>query len=220
MPSWRTRPASVSGRWLAYRQVATDTAPLFHAAGEPYPSQPSGRWHREGEGYAQYLALEAAGAWAELIRFERIRAHARSRQYERNLWLVFIDESNIADLRSFDLYTHCGLDPRIAVGEHAEAQVLAEELRIAGFRGLLSPSAALPGATNLTLFGERYEKILLTSPENWVNPEPEVRLPCNLVALAAPPPHLITQTCFRGMDHESYRDYLRHSGLPTPSGPP
>jgi hypothetical protein len=200
--------------------VATDTAPLFHAAGEPRPSQPDGRWHREGEGYAQYLALEAAGAWAELIRYERIRAHARAREYERNLWLVHVKESDIADLRSFAHYTDCGLDPRIAVGEHAHAQVLAEELRAAGFRGLLSPSAALSGATNLTLFGERYEKILLTSPERWVNPQPEVRLACNLVASAAPPPQLITQTCFVGFEHDAYREYLKEAGLPAPNGTP
>lgn len=220
MASWQTRPASVSGRWSAYRQVATDTSPLFHAAGEPTPSQPDGRWHRQGEGYAQYLALEALGAWAELIRYERIRAHARSREYERNLWLVHVEESEIADLRSFAHYTDCGLDPRIAVAEHAPAQALADELRAEGFRGLLSPSAALSGATNLTLFGERYEKILLTSPELWANPQPGVRLPCNLVAVGSPPAELITQTCFVGFEHDAYRAYLRETGLSLPGGTP
>ncbi len=55
--------------------------------------------------------FEAAGAWAELIRYERIRAHARAREYERNLWLVHVEESEIADLRGFAHYTDCGLDP-------------------------------------------------------------------------------------------------------------
>ncbi len=220
MASWQTRPASASGRWSAYRQVATDTAPLFHAAGEPHPSQPDGRWHRSGEGYAQYLALEAAGAWAELIRYERIRAHVRAREYERNLWLVHVEESDIADLRSFAHYTDCGLDPRTAVAEHVHAQALAEELRADGFRGLLSPSAALSGATNLTLFGERYEKVLLASPEGWANPQPGVRLACNLLATASPPSELITQTCFVGFEHDAYREYLRETGLAAPGGTP
>ena len=50
---------------------------------------------------------------------------------------------------------------------HEEAQALADELRAAGYRGLLSPSAALAGATNLTLFGPRYEKVLLGGLQAW-----------------------------------------------------
>jgi hypothetical protein len=218
--SWRTEPGKIAGQWLAYRQVDTESAPLFHAAGEEVPSQPDGRWHRQGEGYAQYLALEAPGAWAELIRYERIRSHARGQQYVRRLWLAFVDETDIADLSTFERYVECGLDPRLAVGDHDGAQQLADALRAAGFRGLLSPNAALAGTTNLTLFGERYEKVLLTNPENWQNPQPRLRIPCSLVAEAPPPVELITQVCFRGMEHDGYRDFLREHGLPRPSGTP
>jgi RES domain-containing protein len=205
---------------VAFRQVATDTAPLFHAAGERTPSQRSARWHRQAEGYAQYLALEPAGAWAELVRYERIRANARAQEYRRKLWMVIVDETEIADLAGFERYEQCRLDPRIAVGDHADAQTLADELRAAGYRGLLSPSAALPGATNLTLFGERYEKILLTDPGGWANPDPQLRLPCHLVAESGPPVELITSTCFIGMRHEAYRAHLRGSGRPEPPDAP
>jgi hypothetical protein len=218
--SWRTRPATVSGPWLAYRQVATDTAPLYHSAGEPIPSQPDGRWHRQGEGYAQYLALEASGAWAELIRYERIRSQARGQEYVRKLWLAYVEETDIADLSTFDRYVASGLDPRLAVGGHKGAQQLADLLCAEGFRGLLSPNAALVGATNLTLFGERYERVLLTNPEKWQNPQPGLRIPCSLVAEAPPPADLITQVCFRGMEHDGYRDFLRAQGLPSPTGTP
>jgi RES domain-containing protein len=186
---------------------------LFHAAGERVPSQRSGRWHREGEGYAQYLALQPAGAWAELIRYERIRARARAQEYVRRLWLVLIDESDIAELSTFASYAECGLDPGIAVGEHGTSQTFADELRAASYRGVLSPSAALPGATNLTLFGERYEKVLLTQLEDWSNPDPTTRLGCQLVAESAPPVELITRTCFVGFEHEAYKDYLRGQGM-------
>src|SRR5205807_4943033 len=120
MASWRAEPARVSGEWRCYRQVSPDWASLYHAAGEPIPSQSSGRWHRQGEGYAQYMALEPLGAWAELMRYEGIHGDARAESYKRSLWLVFVREQDIADLSTFDRYDACGLDPRLAVGGHAD----------------------------------------------------------------------------------------------------
>ncbi len=148
MDSWRVEPVRRSQRWVCYRQTAVDNAPLYHSAGERTPSQTSGRWHRKSEGYAQYLALEPAGAWAELIRYEHLRGGARRAEYNRRLWAVVVDETEIADLSTFLAYDQCGLDPRLAVGAHPEAQELADALIAAGYRGLLSPSAALPGATD------------------------------------------------------------------------
>jgi hypothetical protein len=197
--SWLREPQRRAERWIAFR---------------------SGRWHREGAGYAQYLALAPAGAWAELIRYERIRANARAEQYVRRLWVVVVDEKDVADLSTFGAYADCGLEPRTAVGEHEESQALADELHDTGFRGVLSPSAALPGATNLTLFGTRYEKVLLTDLTRWRNPDPDRRLACHLAAECGPPVELVTRTCFVGYEHESYRDYLRSQGLPQPQTPP
>jgi hypothetical protein len=216
VPSWRVEPERLEGTWQAYRHAAPDTAPLFHAAGERVPSQRSGRWHREGEGYAQYLSLDAAGAWCELIRYEAIRAGARASEYIRKLWLVHVRERQIANLATFELYEACGLDPRLAVAAHGPCQELAGELLEAGFRGLLSPSAALAGATNLTLFGQRYEKVLRTGSASWVNPAPDLRLACSLMAEAGPPVELLTEACFFGMAHDGYRDYLHGKGLPRP----
>lgn len=209
MASWRTEPERVAGAWHCYRQVAPDWPPLYHAAGEPVPSQRSARWHRQGEGYAQYLALEPMGAWAELVRFEGIRGGTRAAQYRRRLWLVLVRERDVADLSTFDRYDACGLDPALAVGPHEPAQALADELRAAGYRGLLSPSAALSGATNLTLFGSRYEKVLLGGLETWENPNPGVRLPCSLVAEGNPPEQLVTETVFLDVEHDGYAAWLR-----------
>ncbi len=39
----------------------------------------------------------------------------------------------------------------------SRCQLLAEELEAHSYRGVMSPSAALPGSVNLTLFGERRE---------------------------------------------------------------
>jgi RES domain len=218
--SWEAEPPRTGGPWFAYRQVAPDTAPLFHAAGERSPSQRSGRWHEQGVGYAQYLSLEPAGAWAELVRYERIRFRPRAAAYVRRLWLVYVEERDIADLRSFQAYEECGLDPRLAVGDHPASQNLAQELLSSGYRGILSPNAALAGATNLTLFGQRYEKVLKTRPDEWRNPNPDVRLACHLAAEGPPLADLVTQTCFVGMPHDGYRRHLREMGKPLPPGAP
>lgn len=220
MGSWQTEPARVSGEWHCYRQVDPKWAPLYHAAGEPTPSQSDARWHRLGEGYAQYMALEPLGAWAELVRYEGIRGNARANEYRRELWLMFVREDDIADLSTFGHYDACGLDPRLAVGKHTESQKLADELRDAGFRGVLSPSAALVGATNLTLFGARYEKVLLGGLDRWPNPQPELRVPCSLVVEGNPPDQLITDTVFEDMEHDGYRDWLKDNGKPLPAGVP
>src|SRR5262249_9151719 len=130
------------------------------------------------------------------VRYENIRTAERAAQYTRALWLVFVREHNIADLSTTDRYKRCGLAPGIATGPHAESQRLADDLRAAGYRGVLSPSAALPGATSLTLFGMRFEKILLGRLDAWDNPDPDVWLPCSLVAEGHPPAQLVDETVF------------------------
>lgn len=200
--SWRTEPARLTGSWWAFRQVAPDWPPLYHAAGEPLPSQRSGRWHRQGQGYAQYLALEPLGAWAELVRYEGIRTPDRAGEYRRTLWLALVREVDIADLSSFDHWAACGLDPAAAVGDHARCQDLADDLRDAGYRGVLAPSAALSGATNLTVFGTRYEKVLVHGLARWENPQPDLRVACTLAAHGGPPEVLLAETVYADVAHE------------------
>lgn len=161
------------------------------------------------------------GAWAELVRYERIRGNVRAQQYRRHLWHVFVCERDVADLSTFQRYHDCGLDPRIAVADHTRSQRLADELRAEGFRGVLSPSAALSGAINLTVFGERFEKRLLFGLNEWPNRSPDIRWPCSKVAERASPPEVLTtETTFRNMEHDAYRQWLLNMGLPMPLGPP
>jgi hypothetical protein len=219
--SWRTEPARVATTWHCYRQVSPKFPPLYHAAGEPTPSQESGRWHVQGHGYAQYLSLSPQGAWAELVRYYSIRDEDLAREQRRNLWLMLVREGDIADLGTFEHWDAAGLDPRCAVGPHADCQRLGEELLAAGFRGVLSPSAALPGVMNLTLFGERYEQIRTGGLEGWTNPDPNIFLPCERVAQeASPPMELITETCFINGPHAGYRGYLTSVGRALPAGAP
>lgn len=219
--SWQTEPQRAGDDWWCYRQVASGWAPLWHSAGAPTPDQESARWNRKGVGYAQYFALEPLGAWAELIRYQSIRSEDRAAEQRRDLWSVFVREREIAQLATFDDWEACGLDPAIAVGDHAPCQALASELLDAGYRGVLAPSAALPGVVNLTLFGERYEERMLASLDSWANPDPDVFLPCVLITgPAPPPPGLTTATCFRRSPHQGYRRWLAEKGLTASAGYP
>lgn len=205
MRSWDREPVrtSVSSFW--YRHTTPGLPPLVHSAGEPTPSQPAGRWHRLGEGYAQYLSESPAGAWAELIRYFSIRSDTFAAEHRRDLWLVYVQESEIADLRSFEDWRSCGIDPEVAVGSHGPCRQLAEALRARGFRGVLSPSAALPDTLNLTLFGRRYERVVTSNPQVWNNPSPGLWLACQAAAAeASPPPRLIRETCFQSDPHRGY----------------
>jgi RES domain len=213
--SWQAKPRAISGEWTCFRQVSPEWPPLYHNAGVPAPDQESGRWHREGEGHAQYMSLSPLGAWAECARYYSLRSQRQAREMKRNLWLVFVRETLIADLSTFDDYDACGLDRKIAVGRHTVSQRLAGDLRADGFRGVLSPSAALPGVVNLTVFGERYEKVLLTDLAAWRNPDVDAWLAVQTVVEEGPvPAQLCTETVFKTKKHESYRDWMTAHGRP------
>lgn len=148
------------------------------------------------------MSLDPTAAWAEFVRREEIRDEDRRRAARRNLWRVTVEEDDIADLATFDRFDECGLDPELAVGEWDASQRLADELRDTGYRGLLTPSAALPGAANLTVFGERYEVEISTGVVAPGNPEPSLWYPVVLVASSAlPPRRALEQTSYQGERH-------------------
>lgn len=212
MPSWTSRPAAVSGCWIAYRHVADGVPPLWHGAGGTTLRQESGRWHREGESFVQYLALSSDGAWAERVRYESIRTEARRHRDHRSLWQLCVSADEIADLSTFDKWEACGLDPAIAVGDHADSQALASELRRARFRGVLSPSAALDvaGAVNLTLFGARFEHRLEGEPlpDEPVGGANAPWLPTILLTdRGAPTPFAMARTCYRLAPHRTFTEW-------------
>lgn len=212
MPSWTSRPAAVAGRWTVYRHVADGVPPLWHGAGSTTLRQESGRWHREGESFVQYLALSSDGAWAEWVRYEALRTEEDRRRGHRSLWQLRVSVDSIADLSTFDAWEACGLDPEIAVGDHADSQALASELRRAGYRGVLSPSAALDlaGAVNLTLFGARVEHRVegLPLPGEPVGGVNAPWVPAVLLAdRAAPTPFAMEHACYRASPHRTLAEW-------------
>ncbi len=211
MPSWTSRPAALSGRWIVYRHVGEGLPALWYGGGSTTLRQESGRWHREGESLAQYLALSSDGAWAELIRYEAIRTEARRAREERCLWQILVVSDGIADLSTFDAWEACGLDPALAVGNHESCQRLSSELCRAGYHGVLSPSAALDhaGAVNLTLFGGRIEHRFEGEPLPDEPVEPNGRwLPVVLLSDKATPTRFaMERTCYIADDHRTLAEW-------------
>ncbi|HEX7292712.1 MAG TPA: RES domain-containing protein [Conexibacter sp.] len=215
--SWTSEPAAIAGRWIAYRHVARGVPPLWHGAGSTTLRQESGRWHREGESFVQYLALSSDGAWAEHVRNQAIRTEARRRRERRSLWQLRVSAGLIADLSTFEKWDECGLNPAIAVGDHADSQALASELCRAGYRGVLSPSAALDvaGAVNLTLFGARVEHHIegRSLPDESVGGPNAPWLPAILLTdHAAPTRFAMERTCYRTTPHRVLAEWRAGRG--------
>jgi hypothetical protein len=163
------------------------------------------RWNRARQDSTQYLSLTTEGSWAELIRAERLRTANELRFVSMPMWVLRVRETNLADYSTFERAQAAGFPPEAIVDEDYErCQNEAERLRANGFRGVLAPSAALPGAVNLTLFGRR-----LTVPWDY----PEDRLMASFVrakrlAVGRPPEELLPLVRQRGAPHSLLQAHL------------
>lgn len=218
--SWRHEPAPRSETWVAYRQAPKAFPPLWVRGSESQPTeQPAGRWHKEGEGLiVQYASLDSDGAWAELVRYEGIRTEEQrlAAEIRVRLWQLTIDETDIADLSTFDLVEDCGLDPALIVAEdHDYCQTLAQELRDAGYRGVLAPSAAMPDVVNISLFGPRREVLARDLRRGQTNPKPGYFIPVQIQADdTAPPPDVLDYTRHHGDLHLGWERWLHAKKQP------
>lgn len=119
---------------ILFRSVPGEV-PFFWETGG---AQPAGRWHRRGEGPAQYLADTPDGAWAEFLRHEEITDPADLRNVARTMWAVAVPDDLAPRSPKLDRRIQTGdLDSYTAC--HAEAA----RLRAAGAQAIVAPSAAL-----------------------------------------------------------------------------
>jgi RES domain len=159
------------------------------------------------------MSLDPMASWAEFIRREEIHDVDQLKEARRNLWRVTVEETEIADLSSFAKIESCGLDAEVAVGGFSASHALADDLCEAGYRGLLAPSAALPGAVNLTVFGERYEVEIATGEHAPGNPDPSLWFPVVLVASnARPPRQALALASHRGESHRGLEEWRASLG--------
>ena len=111
MALWTTPPDRLHGVWTAYRHTDRRFPPLWYGGGASSVRQESGRWHEEGRGVAQYLALSSNGAWAERCRYARIRDDDRRLEDRRKLWQLQVIEHDIADLSPSSATSPAGWRP-------------------------------------------------------------------------------------------------------------
>lgn len=192
----------------AYRATTYDV-PLWVA-----PNRRGGRWNVAGEGSTQYLCLDPEAPYAELIRHEQLRSEAEAAMLRISLWEVRLDEAAIVDYGTCERAEAAGFPPEALVDDdHERCRAEARWLRERGARGVLAPSAALPGTTSLTLFGPRVEV-------GWdADPKLASEVPARRVGGKGPPPAgLVARVRHYGEPHPDLLGYRGAAAERAPRG--
>ena len=136
-------------RGSAYRATSYDT-PLW-----VFPNRRPGRWSDPDDGtVAQYCSLDPAAPLAEVVRHEDIGDAALAAEIRMSVWELRLTAGAVLDLSSSERAADQGVDWATLVDDDWDAcQELAREVVADGGRGILAPSAALPGSLSLTVFG-------------------------------------------------------------------
>jgi hypothetical protein len=116
-----------------------------------------------------------------------------------------LSEQGLADYSDFERAETAGFPPDALIDDdYSRCQAEGARLRELGYRGVVAPSAALPGCLNLTLFGPRIisgwsrERKLASS------------IPAAVVAVGAPPAGLAARTRFFGHLHVGHDEYRKN----------
>lgn len=166
------------------------------------PNTTDERWHRAGDGPTQYLSASAEGAWAELIRNEDLRAAADLSLVRMPLWQAQIEQAQVADYSTFEAAERAGFPPEALVDDAQErCRTEARRLRALGVTGALYPSAALPGETNLAIFGPKIP-LPWGTPRVLASGAPAIKL-----TVGAPPSDLLSRVRFAGDPHPGLAAY-------------
>lgn len=192
------RPAITTFAGTVYR-VTTYDVPLWVS-----PNRRAGRWNEAGSEPTQYCCLDPEAPFAEMLRREDLRTERESAMFRSVLWQLRVDEGSVVDYSTFERAEAAGFAAEALVDDdHERCRHEARRLVRLGARGLLSPSAALPGSTTLTIFGPR-------APIAWAT---EVTLasgiPVQRLAESTPPPELVARVRYYGDVHPALAAYQR-----------
>jgi len=163
-----------------------------------------GRWHRARTSPTQYFGITPDACWADLIRHENLRTDHELAMVRMALWVLQLSEQRIADYGAFEKAEAAGFPPDALIDDDwNRCQVEGERLRELGYRGVMAPSAALPGDLTLTLFGGR-------RAVGWDDsPLVASAIPAKVVTIGAPPPGLLNRVRYFGQEHTGYATYAK-----------
>jgi hypothetical protein len=153
------------------------------------------------------MCLDPNAPFAEILRHEDLRTEADAATLITTIWQLRIDEGAVADYSSFQLAEAAGFPAEALVEDDLErCHAEAAWLRSHGVRGLLSPSAALPGSINLTLFGPRVA-ILWDAAVSLAS-----TIPAGKLTTGHPPRGLVSRVRYFGQTHPGLAEYLDATG--------
>lgn len=192
---------------VGYRWADYDT-PLSAS-----PNRSAGRWNRAGDEPTQYWALHPLGPWAEMARGLGMRADADLAEVRSRVWAAELDLEGaaVAEIGFAEAGRH-GLRAEDLVGDdYGPCQDLAQRLR-RQVAAAIVPSAALPGTSNLVLFGAR-----VVSSYGIPAPDADVDVPAAIVAdHGGPPLSLQRYICHRGAPHRGLLAWRAGGTAPPP----
>jgi RES domain-containing protein len=120
------------------------------------------RYNSPGEAATQYLSLHPLGPWAELLRWiglsraETTTLVARG-GFRRRMWALQVDLDDLPRVTFQNANGSYAVDPEALISDdYTDSRAWATLMR-AGNRGMICPSAALPGTECVVLFGPRFE---------------------------------------------------------------
>ena len=99
--------------------------------------------------------------FAEQLRHEDLRTENDAATYRTSLWQGQIDEAAVVDDRTFEKAEAAGFLLREALvdDDYERCQAEATWLMSHGVTAVVSPCAALPGSSNITIFGPRVQAL-------------------------------------------------------------
>ena len=192
------KPVAHLNEIIAFRWADYDT-PLWVR-----PNSRAGRFNRASQAATQYWCLDPHAPWAELIRQEEIRTEAEVAMVRMRFWTACWSVGPVADMRTFAKADSWGIDPAVLVDDdHSTCRDLADVVRAADLAGLLCPSAALPEAVSLVVFGPRIAV-------GW-HAEPRLAsgVPTAEIGRAIPPEGVLEHVRHRGDRHTGLVRYQR-----------
>lgn len=192
------RPKFAEWTGVVYRATSYDVPLLVN------PNSREGRWNVPGQESVQYMSLDADAPFAEMLRHEDLRTEEEASHYRTTLWQIRVQEGSVVDYATFEKAHAAGFPPEALVeDDHERCQAEARHLIACGARAVLTPSAALVGSVNLTLFGPRVP-IPWTSQATLASTLPVQRLPTG-----PPPAGLVARVRFFGEAHRDLIEYKR-----------